>query len=141
MSFIKKFSDFFYFMSCRYPCRCRFFFEVRLQSSLCHTPIRIEATPREHSLKRALPRYIADQKTFGSVPGPLVCFQFLWFFTSPVMAPGPGSKDAGNSYYCWVRQPPIKRMVSASRCIRFTAALRLHAKVFSGMNGTLSLMM
>jgi hypothetical protein len=25
-------------------------------------------------------------------------FQFLWVFTSPMMAPGPGSKDAGNSY-------------------------------------------
>ena len=54
---LSKFFDFFIFMSCRQSLPVPFFLLNWLQSSLCHTPIRIEATPRDHSQKRALPLY------------------------------------------------------------------------------------
>ncbi len=56
-SCIEKSSDFSLHMSCRQSYHCRFFIGIRLQSSLCQTPIRIEAAPRDQSPKRALPFY------------------------------------------------------------------------------------
>lgn len=48
--------------------------------------------------KRALP-LIADQKAFGSVPGPFAIILFLWFKYTSHIGLRPGSKDASNSYF------------------------------------------
>jgi hypothetical protein len=57
------------------------------------------------------------------------------------MAPGPGSKDAGNSSIAGAAASNQSGGLVPVGVMGLLPHPVLHAKVFSGMNGTLSLMM
>jgi hypothetical protein len=135
----------FFIMSCRQSLQYRFFIKVWRQSSLRQTPIRIEATPRDHSQKRAHSAHCGPENLrlrSGSIS----------YLTYPMAlihqshrAPGPGSKDASNSYFSGATGYQSYRWVSTSRCMGSPShhLLRVtsYVNILSGINKTPSLIM
>lgn len=103
----QKFFDFFLFMSCRRSLQYRFFLKMWRQSSLRQTPIRIEATPRDPLPKEGPSAHCGPEKlrlragsiSYRTIPMVLMHQSYR--------APGPGSKDASNSYFDRCDSVPI----------------------------------
>ena len=98
------------------------FFSLRfgLQSSLCQSPIRIKATPRDNSQKRAHSAQGGPEKLrlrTGSI-----WYLIPWLFYQSHRAPGPGSKDADNSSFNGCDSVPILSVVQCHSDYRFAAA-------------------
>jgi hypothetical protein len=126
-------------MICRQSYHYRNFIGIGLQSSLCQTPIRIEATLRDHSPKRALSAHCGPENL--RLRAGSISYLIPWFFYQSYMAPSPGSKDADNSSFDGCDNVPVLSMVEGQSVHGFTVAPFPYANIRSGMNETLSLIM